>query len=77
MGAVLGAVLFVPGSYQLLTVLPDYHLLATGLLLGAVVLFLPEGIIPSVRARLSRPPTASIREEAVDAEPVGSGAAAR
>lgn len=76
-GPVLGAVLFVPGSYQLLTVLPDYHLLATGLLLGAVVLFLPEGIIPSVRARLSRPPTASIREEAVDAEPVGSGAAAR
>lgn len=75
-GPVLGGILFVPGSYQLLTALPDYHLLVTGLVLGAVVLFLPEGIIPSVRARLARAPAASIREQARDAEPVPSSSGA-
>lgn len=67
-GPALGAVLFVPASYQLLTTLPDYHLLATGLLLGAVVLFLPDGIIPSLRDATSRRGAASIREQARDDE---------
>lgn len=65
-GPVLGAALFTPGSYWLLTHVPDYHLLLTGLLLGAVVLLLPEGIIPSLTARFGRRSRteASIREQA-------------
>lgn len=63
-GPALGAVLFMPGSYWLLTTYPQIHLLLTGLLLGAIVLFLPDGIIPSLQARLARyrAPEASIRE---------------
>jgi branched-chain amino acid transport system permease protein len=41
------------------------HLVATGLLLGAVVMFMPDGIIPAVSnlaARLLRPGESSIRE---------------
>lgn len=66
LGPALGALLFMPGGYWLLTTYPQVHLLLTGLLLGAVVLFLPDGIIPSVADRLERfrAPAASIREEA-------------
>ncbi|HUG83442.1 MAG TPA: branched-chain amino acid ABC transporter permease [Euzebya sp.] len=72
-GPVLGAVLFMPGSYYLLTTYPQWHLLLTGIVLGLVVLFLPDGIIPSVRHRLDRfgPQAASIREAAA-----GSGGGA-
>lgn len=65
-GPALGAVLFMPGSYWLLTTYPQVHLLLTGLLLGALVLFLPDGIIPSVADRLARfrQPEASIRDTA-------------
>ena len=40
------------------------HLVATGLLLGLVVLFMPDGIIPAVQAGLRRlgPQSSSIRE---------------
>ena len=41
------------------------HLVATGLLLGAVVMFMPDGIIPAVSnlyARVLRPGESSIRE---------------
>lgn len=72
-GPVLGAVIFMPGSYYLLTTYPQWHLLLTGGVLALVVLFMPDGIIPSVRARLDRfgPEAASIREGAA-----GSGGGA-
>jgi branched-chain amino acid transport system permease protein len=41
------------------------HLVATGLLLGAVVMFMPDGVIPALSnlsARLLRPDESSIRE---------------
>jgi branched-chain amino acid transport system permease protein len=79
-GPVLGAVLFMPGSYYLLTTYPQWHLLLTGVLLGAVVLFLPDGVIPSVRERLGRrgPQAASIREVAAGSAPgTGTPAEAR
>ncbi|HUH07593.1 MAG TPA: branched-chain amino acid ABC transporter permease, partial [Egibacteraceae bacterium] len=70
-GPALGALLFIPGSYYLLTSHPQIHVLLTGALLGAVVLFLPDGIIPSVRQRLSRfgAQEASIRDAAQEADP--------
>ena len=42
----------------------QFHLVATGLLLGLVVLFMPDGIIPAVQAGLRRlgPQSSSIRE---------------
>jgi branched-chain amino acid transport system permease protein len=42
----------------------QFHLVATGLLLGAVVMFLPEGVIPGLRQVLNRfrPQATSIRE---------------
>lgn len=42
----------------------QFHLVATGLLLGVVVLFMPEGVIPALAALLNRfkPQSASIRE---------------
>lgn len=42
----------------------QFHLVATGLLLGLVVLFMPDGIIPAVQAGLKRlgPQSSSIRE---------------
>lgn len=41
------------------------HLVATGLLLGLVVLFMPDGVIPAVRSIVARfrPQASSIREE--------------
>lgn len=64
-GPVLGAAVIVPSSEFFLVNLPEYHLLTTGLMLGAVVLLMPNGIIPSVRRVVSRrdPPAASIREQ--------------
>lgn len=43
----------------------QFHLVALGLMLGAVVLFMPDGILPALSAQLSRltPAAASIREE--------------
>lgn len=43
------------------------HLVATGLLLAVVVMFMPDGVIPAISnlfARFFLPPDASIREEA-------------
>jgi branched-chain amino acid transport system permease protein len=42
----------------------QFHLVATGLLLAAVVLFMPDGVIPAVQALLDRfrPQQSSIRE---------------
>lgn len=42
----------------------QFHLVATGLLLGAVVLFMPDGIIPGLQSLLNRfrPQSSSIRE---------------
>lgn len=63
-GPVLGAALIVPSGEFLLVNLPELHLLAMGLLLGAVVLLMPQGIIPSLRRAMARrrAPAASIRE---------------
>lgn len=42
----------------------QFHLVATGLLLGVVVLFMPDGVIPAVQSLFNRfrPQAASIRE---------------
>jgi branched-chain amino acid transport system permease protein len=42
----------------------QFHLVATGLLLAVVVLFMPDGVIPAVQALLARyrPEQSSIRE---------------
>jgi len=47
------------------------HLLATGLLLGIVVVLMPQGIIPAVKSIIDRlrAPTPSIRESASEATP--------
>lgn len=46
----------------------QFHLVATGLLLAVVVLFMPEGVIPAVRGLFSRfgPQLTSIREETAE-----------
>jgi branched-chain amino acid transport system permease protein len=46
----------------------QFHLVATGLLLAAVVLFMPDGVIPAVTNLLARfrPQQASIREVTAD-----------
>jgi branched-chain amino acid transport system permease protein len=46
----------------------QFHLVAMGLLLGAVVLFMPEGILPALGRLLNRlrPGAASIREESAE-----------
>jgi branched-chain amino acid transport system permease protein len=75
-GPALGAGLLVPSTDYFLVLLGETqaHLVATGLLLGVVVLVMPDGIIPAVRSRLGRrrPPGASIRE--TRAEPAGAPA---
>lgn len=66
-GPVLGAV--VVGTaieyFKLQFGNTQFHLVATGLLLAVVVLFMPEGIIPRARELLGRlgPEQSSIREE--------------
>jgi branched-chain amino acid transport system permease protein len=71
-GPVLGAALIVPMSEYFLINLPEMHLISTALVLGAVVLLMPNGIIPSLQALLERrrPPAASIREEPLERTPV-------
>lgn len=70
-GPVLGAAIIVPSTEYFLIRFGEsqLHLVMTGLLLGIVVLTMPDGIIPSVRRRFGRDtPSASIRE--VQPEPV-------
>ncbi|MGH9246453.1 MAG: branched-chain amino acid ABC transporter permease [Acidimicrobiales bacterium] len=79
-GPVLGALIIIPGTEYFLA---EYgatqaHLVASGLLLGVVVLLMPHGIIPALRALASRRhPTVSIREAVPDpSEPrIDAGAA--
>ena len=54
--AVLGAAVIVPSSEFFLVNLPRMHLVTMGVLLGAVVLLMPDGIIPSLRV----PPTPGV-----------------
>lgn len=67
-GPLVGAVVIIQLNELMLTQLgaTQAHLLATGLILGFVVLLMPDGIIPALRDLLRRrePPAASIREEA-------------
>src|SRR5690606_42101084 len=66
-GALLGAPVF--GSpleyFELVYGVTQVHLVVTGVLLGLVVLFMPDGVIPAVAdmyARFFKPQAASIRE---------------
>lgn len=65
-GPVLGAAIVGSGMEYFKTDLGDtqLHLVALGVLLGAVVLFMPDGIVPSITAALRRfdPEASSIRE---------------
>jgi branched-chain amino acid transport system permease protein len=78
-GPTLGALVIAPAGEYFLTNHGEtqLHVVLSGALLALVVLFMPEGIIPAVRARLARfgPAAASIREEtqaeAHDREGVG------
>lgn len=67
-GPVLGAGLLVPATDYFLIQFGEsqVHLVATGLLLGVVVLLMPDGIIPSLLDRFGpgRSGQASIRESA-------------
>jgi branched-chain amino acid transport system permease protein len=66
-GPTVGALIIVPASEYFLNQHGEtqLHVVLSGALLALVVLFMPEGIIPSVRALLRRhgPSAASIREE--------------
>jgi branched-chain amino acid transport system permease protein len=66
-GPVLGALIVAPaGEYFLIRFgETQLHIVLSGALLGLVVLFMPNGIIPAVRALLRRfgPTASSIREE--------------
>jgi len=67
-GPVVGAIAIIQLNELMLTRLgaTQAHLLATGVILGLVVLVMPDGIIPTLRDLLNRrqPPAASIRDEA-------------
>lgn len=69
-GPLLGAAIVAPAGEFFLLRLGEtqIHLTAMGLLLGVVVLFMPEGIIPAVAKLfgLRRPPAASIREDTAE-----------
>jgi branched-chain amino acid transport system permease protein len=69
-GPLLGALIVAPAGEYFLVNLGEtqIHLTATGLLLGIVVLFMPEGIIPAAAKLigLRKPPEASIREETAE-----------
>ena len=76
-GPLLGAMVVAPATEIFLVQLGEtqVHLVATGLLLGFVVLVMPDGLIPAGRElwRRRQPPEASIREDqagAVDSEAV-------
>jgi branched-chain amino acid transport system permease protein len=65
-GPLLGALIVVPTSEYFLAEFgaSQLHLLATGLLLGIIVLVMPQGIIPAVGGLMKRftSPPSSIRE---------------
>lgn len=65
-GPLLGAAVVAPSTEFFVIQLgqTQMHLVATGLLLGFVVLVMPEGLIPAFRGIVRRrePPAASIRE---------------
>jgi branched-chain amino acid transport system permease protein len=69
-GPVLGAVILIPSTEYFLVRFGEtqLHLVASGLLLGVVVLLMPDGIIPMVQRQLARRhgPAASIREQRPD-----------
>lgn len=69
-GPVLGAVILIPSTEYFLVRFGEtqLHLVASGLLLGVVVLLMPDGIIPLVQRRLARRhgPSVSIREQRPD-----------
>lgn len=66
-GPTLGALIIAPASEYFLTNHGEtqLHIVLSGALLGVVVLFMPDGIIPALRALLRRygPTASSIREE--------------
>jgi branched-chain amino acid transport system permease protein len=66
-GPTVGALIVAPASEYFLTRFGEtqIHIVFSGVLLGIVVLFMPDGIIPKVRALLRRfgPVSSSIREE--------------
>jgi branched-chain amino acid transport system permease protein len=66
-GPTVGALIVAPASEYFLTNFGEtqIHIVFSGVLLGVVVLFMPDGIIPMVSALLRRfgPVSSSIREE--------------
>lgn len=66
-GPLLGALIVAPAGEYFLTNHgeSELHIVLSGALLAVVVLFLPDGVIPSIRSALGRfrPAAASIREE--------------
>jgi branched-chain amino acid transport system permease protein len=70
-GPVLGALIVIPSTEYFIVRFgaSQLHLVATGLLLGIVVLTMPDGIIPTVQRVLSRrnAPATSIREQRPEA----------
>jgi branched-chain amino acid transport system permease protein len=72
-GPLLGALIVVPTSEYFLAEFgaSQLHLLATGLLLGIIVVVMPQGIIPTLHGLLGRftSPPPSIREKQNDPEP--------
>ena len=70
-GPMLGAVIIVPSNEYFLAQYgaSQLHLMATGLLLGIVVVLMPQGIIPAVQSIIKRlrAPTPSIRESTSEA----------
>lgn len=64
-GPVVGAAAMVPMSEFFLVRMPEYHLIAVGLVLGGVVLLMPHGVVPALERVLERrkAPAASIREQ--------------
>jgi branched-chain amino acid transport system permease protein len=70
-GPTLGALIIAPASEYFLTNHGEtqLHIVLSGVLLGGVVLFMPDGIIPAVRSLLRRyGPTASSIQEQTQAE---------
>jgi branched-chain amino acid transport system permease protein len=67
LGPTLGAFIVVPAGEYFLIAFGETqaHIVASGLLLALVVLFMPDGIIPAVRSLLRRfrPAETSIREQ--------------
>ncbi|MGH2774524.1 MAG: branched-chain amino acid ABC transporter permease [Actinomycetota bacterium] len=72
-GPMLGALIIVPSSEYFLAQYgaSQLHLMATGLLLGIVVVLMPQGIIPAVESVIKRlrAPAPSIRESPTESAP--------